>query len=553
MTLELQYDPAALTSAARPTALTESELKIFKLEGSAWTEVSGSSVDTVKKLVQAQVSSFGSYAVLGVSPVVTSVTVGGPSSGKLKIGATAAFTATAKDQNGAEISGVSFEWSSSDASTASVDSGGVVTARKLTRGTNTVTITARAAGVSGSSAAFTTYGLEVAGGTWNRSPGPIGTTFFAKFRNADGSVAPSGSGFTVTGPGAWGNLTLGLSGSAGWITGKTAVTGAYTATITVNGESFASSFNIDATSTLPITANVGITNVSASQADVTWTLNAQATSYIVRIYDGNRNNFLKAVTVPASTSSASIIGLTLEVGKTYPVSVDVYESVVTVGGEQFPPDRYNVSSGEATAVAPGDGFLGAAPTLNGTISGYTGPAATLKFAVFPSATSIGGTGTLNADGTYSIPLPDSGVMASALQSWSNASCAPYSSAPLTVVPPDAKYALLQLRAFPTALATTPTGYLYQSDTVLPTVSGFTGIVTGAARIFADRDTTVFASCQGANGSQFMSLVLKTGWNTMIVRQTINAGLSTSAIFFTAQPPSNVLWRLSTSPVGSSPS
>lgn len=80
------------------------------------------------------------------SPQVTTVEVT-PSSVELKaLGATQDFDATARDQNGNRMSGVSFSWSVSPNSVASVDSEGTVTAEAE----GDATVEARASGVSGS-------------------------------------------------------------------------------------------------------------------------------------------------------------------------------------------------------------------------------------------------------------------------------------------------------------------------------------------------------------------------------------------------------------------
>lgn len=77
---------------------------------------------------------------------VTTVTVS-PDSVKLtEDGATQDFDATAKDQSGNTMSGVSFSWSVSDEAVASIDGDGTVTAKAE----GTVTVRAAASGVTGS-------------------------------------------------------------------------------------------------------------------------------------------------------------------------------------------------------------------------------------------------------------------------------------------------------------------------------------------------------------------------------------------------------------------
>jgi hypothetical protein len=78
-------------------------------------------------------------------PPVASITVNAPST-SVAVGQTLQVNAVAKDAGGAAIPGVAFNWSSSDASNATVDGTGLVTGV----GTGTATITASASGKSGS-------------------------------------------------------------------------------------------------------------------------------------------------------------------------------------------------------------------------------------------------------------------------------------------------------------------------------------------------------------------------------------------------------------------
>lgn len=79
---------------------------------------------------------------------VASVSVSPPQAELTSVGETVSLTARALTSSGSEVTGVSFTWSSSNSTVASVSSTGVVTARS--RGTTT--ITARTAGVEGSAA-----------------------------------------------------------------------------------------------------------------------------------------------------------------------------------------------------------------------------------------------------------------------------------------------------------------------------------------------------------------------------------------------------------------
>ncbi|NLZ31263.1 MAG: DUF3344 domain-containing protein [Methanomicrobiales archaeon] len=81
----------------------------------------------------------GTAQVTVFTPAVTSIEVS-PATANLLIGATQQFTATAKDQAGNEISGVVFDWSSSNETVGTVNATGFFTA--LEAGTATVTAAA---------------------------------------------------------------------------------------------------------------------------------------------------------------------------------------------------------------------------------------------------------------------------------------------------------------------------------------------------------------------------------------------------------------------------
>ena len=82
------------------------------------------------------------------APVATTVTVNPGSATFTALGETARFTAEVRDQNGQVMAGTAVAWASSDASVASVDASGLVTA--VANGGATITTTAGAA--SGSAA-----------------------------------------------------------------------------------------------------------------------------------------------------------------------------------------------------------------------------------------------------------------------------------------------------------------------------------------------------------------------------------------------------------------
>jgi Bacterial Ig-like domain (group 2) len=96
------------------------------------------------------------------TPTVSSVLVNGPAAATLKINEGTAFTAVAKDSSGTALTGKAFTWASSDTNIATVDTGGIVTAKRI----GTVKISATTESVTGEGAVQKTYGLEIAGGVY---------------------------------------------------------------------------------------------------------------------------------------------------------------------------------------------------------------------------------------------------------------------------------------------------------------------------------------------------------------------------------------------------
>ena len=82
------------------------------------------------------------------APVATAVTVNPGSAALSALGETARFTAEVRDQNGQVMAGAAVAWASSDASVATVDASGVVTAAA----NGSAAITATAGSVAGTAA-----------------------------------------------------------------------------------------------------------------------------------------------------------------------------------------------------------------------------------------------------------------------------------------------------------------------------------------------------------------------------------------------------------------
>jgi hypothetical protein len=136
VTLTILFDDAAL-----PSGVAAAELRMLKLVDDAWVQIPGSSVDVAASQVLAPLEGFSRYAVgrgkvhdVAVAPLVASVAVS----------ATQQFNATVTNVDGEEMSR-NLQWSSSDATVATVDGNGLVTALAV----GEATIEARVGSVRG--------------------------------------------------------------------------------------------------------------------------------------------------------------------------------------------------------------------------------------------------------------------------------------------------------------------------------------------------------------------------------------------------------------------
>jgi Bacterial Ig-like domain (group 2) len=281
-------------------------------------------------------------------PTISSVLVTGPTAATLKINEATAFIATAKDSSGAALTGKAFTWTSSDTNIATVDTGGVVTAKRL----GTVKISATTESIKGESAVQTTYGLEMAGGVY-KSQSFTGTAFVSKLRLADGTT-PNAT-INITGPSGWNtagtpvNLSH-IPGSWGidftWRGSIPAVAGTYQATTTVAGNSFTGSFEINPSSEISLSTGVTISGITSTQADVSWTAPTGAKGYVVRIIQSNPSPQVDAIVAGANfrtdTTSQQFRNLKLDSSKKYYVVV-LATNAAWISDNPSLPTQFNLS------------------------------------------------------------------------------------------------------------------------------------------------------------------------------------------------------------------
>jgi uncharacterized protein YjdB/alpha-tubulin suppressor-like RCC1 family protein len=119
--LSIRYDPARA-----PAGYPAGELRLHRAEGTGWSEVAGSTVDTAARVVRGSIDGFSSYGVLA-RVAAASVAVM-PDTVTLLPGRTARLGTTVKDAAGNPLADRPVAWTSSDTAHVRVDSAGLVIA-----------------------------------------------------------------------------------------------------------------------------------------------------------------------------------------------------------------------------------------------------------------------------------------------------------------------------------------------------------------------------------------------------------------------------------------
>lgn len=155
-TFSLAYDPSRV-----PAGVPASSLQLYVMSGGVWTQVRGSTVNSSTHMVTGVISRAGVYAIIG-TPVDRVTLTGGMLSGALYSGQTAQFSVTTFDALNTVLTGRTVQWTTSDASRATVDQTGKVTAV----GAGSVTVTATS---EGKSAATTLLVLAGPAADWSQA------------------------------------------------------------------------------------------------------------------------------------------------------------------------------------------------------------------------------------------------------------------------------------------------------------------------------------------------------------------------------------------------
>ncbi len=291
----------------------------------------------------------------GTTSVVSSVVVSGIST-PLKLGSTAALTAKAFDQSSLEMTGQTFTWTSSNPEIASVDTNGIITAKRL----GNVKIGATISSIKGE-INLKTFGLEVVGGTYTASDGFLGTAVTYKAIGADGNPPPAGTGLKITGPSGWRPgkppVQLTLSAPQAWglqFTGlykSIPVTGTYQAEMTINAQTFTTAFDIDATKTISAVTDVVKSNISATGLNATWKLPAGTFNFEVDVVEDPDTTYKLLLEQKVITNSARF-DTTLNPAKAYQLDVFCSDVDMSADNPTFPAQLNLAINYSRFSVAP---------------------------------------------------------------------------------------------------------------------------------------------------------------------------------------------------------
>jgi Bacterial Ig-like domain (group 2) len=263
------------------------------------------------------------------APTLSSIAVT-TSNNALKLGGAATLTATAVFSDGTTSSAKTFSWNSSDQNIATVDTNGVVSAKRL----GTAKISATFEGKTGENE-IKTYGLEISGGT-RVGGGVTGTALIARVRGKDlQSIASLPIQFT--GPAGWNadqafvlpsrpcNATASINFEIVALGTVPPVVGTYQGSATVAGETLTASFTLDTARTLPaLTVNTAsATGTSTFNLAASWAAVTGALSYQIVFRDASGivgQQFTNATTTTLTgatkrPTAVQVFGLSTDVNK----------------------------------------------------------------------------------------------------------------------------------------------------------------------------------------------------------------------------------------------
>ena len=264
----------------------------------------------------------------------SSIAIIGPAGGALKLGRTARFVAVFKAPDGTSVFGKSFQWTSQNPDIAEVTADGRVTAKRL----GSFRVSAESEGVTGSSEAQYTYGLEVAGGTFNEGGPALGAAILVRLRGPNGQPPEANTPISVTGPDGFnGNAAVVGTYRAGrafdWTVSRAPpVAGTYTVTAVVGDETLEGRFQSAFATKLTPASRLEVL-ASTARVDASWAAVPGAKGYAAVVWrqKGSTLERLLETYTTGTTATLNAPGGLLEPGGSYVLTL--FATTGNLGGD----------------------------------------------------------------------------------------------------------------------------------------------------------------------------------------------------------------------------
>jgi hypothetical protein len=232
---------------------------------------------------------------------------------------------------------------------------------------------------------------------------------------------------------------------------------------------------------------------------------ATASTYAVSATPINGTGTIEWTLEPkANSGTLSTTASTLTSGK---ATVD-YTPPTTSNLSQITIKAKLKNSDSIVTVKQVDLTLGLTPTVSGIVASFSQGEGILKIQYDSSSTTAVRVGTIKADGSFTVALPDISGNAELNPVFGSTQCSDIKVSDATV-----KGAFATVGVFDSEVDTMPSGYLTQNTT-----EEGSGTFSGAARIFVVKDVSAKGTCsttvEGITRRTTYDLSLRKGWNAI---------------------------------------
>ncbi|MDX2006763.1 MAG: hypothetical protein SFU83_15940 [Meiothermus sp.] len=221
------------------------------------------------------------------------------------------------------------------------------------------------------------FRVEARGGVYNLGSATPGTVLVWKIRRADGTLPTSAIALRFDGPSGWNGgqpITLSYPAAAAGqssirsvdflFRGATPpVAGSYTATATIEGQTYTSTFNLAVVQPLPQPSELIMQSVSTTQVVATWLAAERARSYWAAVSTSSDGVFRATLPDPITTFSANL-SASSAFNTTLAHDVRVYAFSADLSG----PDPALPTQIDASRQSTDVNFAVGSGTLGGTVS-----------------------------------------------------------------------------------------------------------------------------------------------------------------------------------------